>query len=207
MFNLYLVLLANGVSRCRMLTLSGARRSSSDGSRREAGEFQTGKRTRKASWGETKVTVHATPPSKDPGATAFFSGTYDEAIEMLVQTRDYLTAAGDKDCALLAPERQKVFAFESLRLTSRLTRIMAWLLAQRAVHKGQMSIDEALDEGFCLRNVPVCVEKGADIAGMPEGLRALLERSYRLYVRVSRLDDMVRCERLPALANNLIGSD
>jgi regulator of CtrA degradation len=153
------------------------------------------------------VNVHTTLPPKETGATAFFSGTYDEAIEMLVQTRDYLTSAGDKDCALLSSERQKIFAFESLRLTSRLTRIMAWLLAQRAVHKGQMSIDEALDEGFCLRNVAVCVEKGSDIAFMPEGLRALLERSHRLYVRVSRLDDMVRRERLPALANSLIGTD
>ena len=154
------------------------------------------------------MTVHTTlPPPKGVGATVFFAGTYDEAIDMLVRTRDYLTAAGDKDCALLSQDHQKAFAFESLRLTSRLTRIMAWLLAQRAVHKGQMSIDEAMDEGFCLRNVPVCVEKGSDIAGMPEGLRALLERSHRLYVRVSRLDDMVRRERLPALANSRIGTD
>jgi regulator of CtrA degradation len=153
------------------------------------------------------VTVHTTLPSKAPGATAFFSGTYDEAIQMLVETRDYLTSQGDKDNALLSDERKKVFAFESLRLTSRLTRVMAWLLAQRAVHKGQMSIDEATDEGFCLRNVPVCIEKGADIAGMPEGLRALLERSHRLYVRVARLDDMVRRDRLPALANTLIGAE
>lgn len=153
------------------------------------------------------MTVHTTLPSKAPGATAFFSGTYDEAIQMLVETRDYLTAQGDKDCALLPDDRKKIFAFESLRLTSRLTRIMAWLLAQRAVHKGQMSIDEATDDGFCLRKVPVCVEKGTDVAGMPEGLRALLDRSQRLYVRVSRLDDMVRRDRLPALANTLIGAE
>ena len=153
------------------------------------------------------MNLHTTLPPKEAGATAFFSGTYDEAIAMLVQTRDYLTAAGNKDCALLSAERQKVYAFESLRLTSRLTRIMAWLLAQRAVHKGQMSIDEALDEGFCLRNVPICLEKGTDTAAMPEGLRALLERSHRLYMRVSRLDDMVRRDRLPALTNTLIGTD
>ena len=154
------------------------------------------------------MTEHTTlPPPKGGGVTAFFSGTYDEAMEMLVRTRDYLTAAGDKDCALLPAERQKIFAFESLRLTSRLTRIMAWLLAQRAVHKGQMSLDEALDEGFCLGKVPVCLEKGTDTAAMPEGLRALLDQSHRLYVRVSRLDDMVRRDRQPALANTLIGTD
>ena len=152
------------------------------------------------------MTVHTTlPPPKGVGATAFFSGTYDEAIDMLVRTRDYLAGAGDKDCARLPQDHQKVFAFESLRLTSRLTRIMAWLLAQRAVHKGQMSIDEAMDEGFCLRTVPVCMECGSDIAHMPEGLRKLLGQSHRLYVRVSRLDDMVRRDRQPALPDTLIG--
>jgi regulator of CtrA degradation len=151
--------------------------------------------------------MHTSLPTKGVAATAFFSGTYDEAIDMLVQTRDYLTAAGEKDSALLSHDLQKAYAFESLRLTSRLTRVMAWLLAQRAVHKGQMTIDEALDEGFCLRNVAVCLEKGADNDGLPQGLRKLLDRSHSLYVRVSRLDDMVRRDRQPALANTLIGAD
>lgn len=153
------------------------------------------------------MTVHTSLPSKGVGATAFFSGTYDEAIDMLVQTRDYLTAAGEKDSALLSLDLQKAYAFESLRLTSRLTRVMAWLLAQRAVHKGQMTVDEALDEGFCLRNVAVCLEKGAGNEGLPQGLLKLLDRSHSLYVRVSRLDDMVRRDRQPARANTLIGAD
>jgi hypothetical protein len=43
MFDLYLVLLASGAAKRRTLILSGARSWGSDGSRREAGLFQTGK--------------------------------------------------------------------------------------------------------------------------------------------------------------------
>ena len=74
------------------------------------------------------MTVHRS------SAPAFFSRTYDEALAMLRETRDYLTGRGKLELRALPREAALDYSRESMRLTARLTQVMAWLLLQRAVH-------------------------------------------------------------------------
>ena len=125
--------------------------------------------------------------------TAFFGKTYGEAMSLLVEARNYLAYLEPVDRAGLVPMQRLRLCCETMRLTARLTQIMAWLLAQRAVHEGEITQDEALADPHALADLDVCMEE-ADLAGseLPDRLVRLLDRSRHLYVRVARLDGMAR---------------
>jgi regulator of CtrA degradation len=127
------------------------------------------------------------------GPTAFFSKTYDEAMVLLVEARDYVAAREADDRRPLGVEARLRCCTETMRLTSRLTQIMSWLLAQRAVHAGEMAAADIVERWEPLAAVGICMEEEGDRAdGLPPALVSLLERSRRLYVRVARLDEMIR---------------
>jgi regulator of CtrA degradation len=79
-----------------------------------------------------------------------------------------------------------------MRVTARLSHIMAWLLAQKAVQAGEITA-RAAAETYRLSEDDICLletETGFD--ELPVGLRDLLHKSRALYVRVTRLDALVR---------------
>lgn len=126
-------------------------------------------------------------------ATAFFGKTYAEAMDLLVEARDYLAHREPIDRKTLMPVERLRFCGETMRLTARLTQIMAWLLAQRAVHAGEITQAEALGDNRALAEHAICMEVAAETAeAMPRRLVLLLDRSQRLYVRVARLDELAR---------------
>ena len=133
--------------------------------------------------------------------TAFFNKTYDEAMTLLVEMRDYVAYAEPRDRAGLSPRDGVHLCCATLRVTARLTQIMAWLLAQKAVHAGELSTRDIVEKNGPLAEIKVCMEGGAEteLDGLPRYFRELSERSHRLYVRVARLDDMVRRQTLEAV--------
>lgn len=126
-------------------------------------------------------------------ATRFFGKTYDETMALLVASRDYLANAQPADARGLKPIERLRVNCEAMRLTTRLTQIMAWLLAQRAVYEGEMSRELASSSEFRLSADEICLAETDPAAGvLPPRLRELLDQSRRLYVRVARLDEMTR---------------
>lgn len=126
-------------------------------------------------------------------ATAFFGKTYDEAMALLLEVRDYLAYREPVDRETLVPADRLQLCCETMRLTARMTQIMAWLLAQRAVHNGEISQTEALGKHEALADLEICMEgEAAPVSSLPRRVQTLLERSRRLYVRVARLDELVR---------------
>ncbi len=124
--------------------------------------------------------------------TAFYSRTYDEAFEMTVEARDYVAdgLGADRDSATFG--ERSYFDCEVLRLTTRLSQVMAWLLVQRAVHAGEIGINEARHEERRLGGREVCFDNDHEVIdGLPPRFRSLMERSLRLYQRIARLDEMV----------------
>ncbi len=123
-------------------------------------------------------------------ATAFFSKTYDETLALLREARDYLQMM-----ELARWSRWAVgllHTLETTRLTTRLTHIMAWLLAQKALAAREITAEEARSETYCLGGQSVCLDAGAEnSSALPDQLRALLQRSRALYLRISRLEEMV----------------
>jgi regulator of CtrA degradation len=124
--------------------------------------------------------------------TTAFNRTYDEALAMVVEARNYMSYVEPRQRRAAKDIPDLKFSCEALRVTSRLTQVMAWLMLQRAVQDGEISAEEACQEDNRLAGHDVCLDTGAEEDDtLPEGLRSLLDRSYRLYQRVSRLEEMV----------------
>lgn len=122
----------------------------------------------------------------------FINRLYDESMTLIIEARNYFQfsdAAQNPADSSIGPEDKMYVNTQAMRFTSRMTQTMAWLLAQRAVHNGELSAEEACDGTFSLGGEPICTEaEGHDDNRLPEGLRHLLNRSHSLYHRVWRLD-------------------
>jgi regulator of CtrA degradation len=134
--------------------------------------------------------------------TTFFGRTYDETLDLVRRTRDYLLLFGERDCAALDMVAILAYSAETSRITTRLTHLMAWLLLQRAVHEGELTVEEARREAPELARIKVCIDRACvDAERLPERLARLLDESDRLYRRIMRLDEMIRRDAPPALVN------
>ena len=124
---------------------------------------------------------------------AVFTRTYDEALDLIVEARNYMVhnRPAARRSARLSGDNLRL-SCEALRVTSRLTQVMAWLMLQRAVQDGEISAQEACDERNRLSGQSVCLDESAvEDTDIPAGLRSLLTRSLSLYKRISRLEEMV----------------
>ena len=61
-------------------------------------------------------------------AAFFLESTYDEAYDLLVETRDYIEKRMPEVREHASPAYKMVLGVETMRLTTRLTQVMAWLL-------------------------------------------------------------------------------
>jgi regulator of CtrA degradation len=128
-----------------------------------------------------------------PTHTEFFGRTYDETLALLYEARNYVIASHLRHLHVTQPTDRLMLCCEAMRLSARLTHVMAWLLAQKAVHAGEITMEEAAAEPFALGGRTTCMEEQPQVAALgDEWLNGLLDRSKRLYIRVSRLDELVR---------------
>jgi len=141
--------------------------------------------------------------TNSPTPVAFFDRTYDEAMVLIREARDYFAERQRQPASPSRAAVELVTSCESMRLTARLTQIIAWLLVQKAVHAGELSRDDATRPEHRLGGRSICEIEGPwSELGLPQRLQTLLERSLSLYHRIGRLDDlaadMARAPAIPA---------
>lgn len=125
-------------------------------------------------------------------ASAFFDKTYEEALALLVEARNYIAYQETADLQSLDPETRLLATQETMRVTCRLTQSMAWLLGQRAAQTGEITPVEALSD-YTVDGQAVCLDdRWTADDRLPQAIQGLLGRTLNLYERVSRLDDMLR---------------
>ncbi len=112
---------------------------------------------------------------------------YVDAMVLADEARGYFDEGGRADREKLDPMARVTFSCESLKVTTRLMHVIAWLLTQRAVDAGEMVARDALDPSRRLGAAPV--SDAAALAVMPDAARALIAASADLHRRVARLDD------------------
>ncbi|WP_404828307.1 DUF1465 family protein [Sphingomonas parva] len=112
---------------------------------------------------------------------------YTEAMVLADEARSYFDRHGREERDALDPILRVGFACESLKVTTRLMHIIAWLLTQRAVEAGELSPLEARRPARRLGEAPESDE--AVLARLPDAARALIDSSRDLFARVQRLDD------------------
>jgi regulator of CtrA degradation len=129
---------------------------------------------------------------------------YTEAMLLADEARSYFDDAGREDRGTLDPFVRVSFACESLKVTTRIMHIVAWLLTQRAIESGEIALREGRRPERRLGNAQD--SDPAVVARLPEAARRLVNASSDLYARVKRLDDgTVADEPLPSPARALMG--
>jgi regulator of CtrA degradation len=120
----------------------------------------------------------------------YFRRTYDEALALVEEARNYVAYVEPRERPRLDFGARLEVSCESMRVTSRLTQVMAWLLMQRAVAEGEISLDQAITPDNRLGGQEVCLKSRANNPeGLPKSLKSLMERSLNLYIRISRLEN------------------
>jgi len=112
---------------------------------------------------------------------------YVDAMVLADEARSYFDEGGRADREGLPPLARVSFSCESLKVTTRLMHVIAWLLTQRAVGAGEMAPRDALDPSRRLGPAPL--SDTAAVAELPARARGLIESSTELYRRVGLLDD------------------
>jgi regulator of CtrA degradation len=112
---------------------------------------------------------------------------YVDAMVLADEARSYFDEGGRADREALPPLARVAFSCESLKVTTRLMHVIAWLLTQRAVGAGEMAPRDALDPSRRLGPAPI--SDTAAVGELPARARALIESSAELYRRVGRLDE------------------
>ena len=132
---------------------------------------------------------------KEPGKGMVYADwaklmeVYSQAISLVEETADYLSNEGEQEKEQLPPLALTAFMSESMRLTTRLTTMMSWLMLQRAVADEEITADEVRKSEHRLRRLPNTLEiDGITKSMLPERLSDLVERSMTLYKRVERLE-------------------
>ena len=111
---------------------------------------------------------------------------YVEAMVLADDARSYFDDGGRVEREALAPMARVTFSCESLKVTTRLMHVIAWLLTQRAVLAGELRARDALDPSRRLGDAPVT--EAATLRDLPETARAMIGASADLHRRVARLD-------------------
>lgn len=134
-------------------------------------------------------------------------GLYLEAMVMADEARSYFDLRENSE-EIDDPLRRVSFACESLKVTTRLMHIIAWLLSQRAWQRGEIADADLSDEKYRLGRATGTDDEVA--ATFPFAARALIDASQELYDRVSRLQDSMdrmarpRAQQMPSPARALM---
>ncbi|HLO76472.1 MAG TPA: DUF1465 family protein [Magnetospirillum sp.] len=123
---------------------------------------------------------------------AYFHRTYDETMDLMVEARNYMAYVERRERERAGTMTGLRMSCEAMRITSRLTQVMAWLMIQRAVHEGEIDLGEAMGESNRLSGGDVCLDDTfSSDQTLPHGLRSLMDRSFRLYQRVARIEEQM----------------
>ena len=112
---------------------------------------------------------------------------YTEAMLLADEARSYFDDVGRGERASLQPFARVGFACESLKVTTRIMHIVAWLLTQRALESGEIPMVEGRRPE---RRLGHAQDSDPDVVSqLPEAAQRLITSSAELYARVKRIDE------------------
>jgi regulator of CtrA degradation len=128
---------------------------------------------------------------------------YTESMLLADEARAYFDSHGRDQRMALDPLLRVGFSCESLKVTTRLMHVIAWLLTQRALAAGEI---DAVQAGRPERQLGEPIESDeAVLANLPHDAAALIRASEDLFDRVRRLEQGQAAEEpAPSPARSLL---
>lgn len=115
-------------------------------------------------------------------------GIYNETLALLAEAHDYFANHGESEQEGMDNRTRTMFASEMSRITVRLSCVMAWLMARKAVFEGKITSQDAQDHyKLDCRDISMNRHTQAE-SQLPGRINELLGKSLELYQRVARLD-------------------
>jgi regulator of CtrA degradation len=111
---------------------------------------------------------------------------YTEAMVLADDARSYFDGPATVAREALDLMARMSFSCEALKSTTRLMHVIAWLLAQRAIDRGELNESARLDPRYQLGEAAPA--DSVALLGLPIEARLLIRASEDLYTRVARLD-------------------
>lgn len=127
------------------------------------------------------------PPPQVRITSRLIDALYTEAMLLADEARSYFDDAGRDERSTLEPFARVGFACESLKVTTRIMHIVAWLLTQRAIESGEIPDREGRRPERRLGKAQDSDE--AVVKALPQSAQKLINASADLYARVKRLDE------------------
>jgi regulator of CtrA degradation len=112
---------------------------------------------------------------------------YTEAMLLADEARSYFDDMGRNDRSTLDPFARVGFACESLKVTTRIMHIVAWLLTQRAIESGEIPLSGGRRPERRLGHAQD--SDAAVVVQLPEAAQRLIGASVDLYARIQRIDE------------------
>ena len=129
----------------------------------------------------------STPRDAERITSRLIDSLYTEAMLLADETRSYFDDCGRDERAALDPFARVGFACESLKVTTRIMHIVAWLLTQRAIESGEIALADGRRPerrlGHAQDSDPAVVDQ------LPESAQRLITASMDLYARIKRIDE------------------
>ena len=118
-----------------------------------------------------------------------FKALFKEGMGLVEEAASYLDGPGRREALQLPRPAALAYATESMRLTTRLMQVASWLLLQRAVNEGEMTLAQAATEKHRVRLSRQDIACAPELfQELPQNLRDLTLKSIRLQTRVIHLD-------------------
>lgn len=122
---------------------------------------------------------------------------YVDAMVMADEARSYFDRKAEEDRGGLDMMARLTFSCESLKVTTRLMHVIAWLLSQKAWQRGEITAEALSDPKYRLGSASA-TDMSA-LAALPACARDLVTGSQALYDRVRRLQEqMLQANLTPA---------
>lgn len=127
-------------------------------------------------------------------------GLYVEAMVMADEARSYFDSQGEGLRQQMEMMTRLSFTCESLKVTTRLMHVIAWLLTQKAWQRGEIGWAELSDPKYLLGDAATS-DQGV-LQTLPQQARLLVTGSEDLYERVRRLQERVRTRPDPTVGGH-----
>ena len=123
-------------------------------------------------------------------------GLYTESMLLADEARSYFDS--ERARSISPAELAVAFSCESLKVTTRLMHVIAWLLNQKAIRAGEIAGDDIAGSLEELGYAPATDSYWID--DLPEEARSLIMASEDLYYRVQRVSQSVvrEADEMPA---------
>jgi regulator of CtrA degradation len=142
-------------------------------------------------------------------ASGGFTLLYKDGMSLIEEVAAYLDGDGRAESRGLPREASFVYATESMRLTTRLMQLASWLLLQRAVNEGELTVESARTEKEKVKFSATPDHRGGPgYTDLPERLKQYIAQGDRLFERVQQFDKLERggiADAAPVASEGSIG--